>query len=127
MDILFGIPNESIFDSLWALIHFLSGCVIGYALAYLILRMNKSKKTLFFLVGFTLLVLWEVLEAFLRYFYIVDYQLTEKFLKFIPSEYFEYESYVNIAGDIIIGSIGLILFAWLYIKYHGNKNVAVKN
>ena len=80
--------------------HFISGLVVGLILMclsneFIFLQATKY----YFLTGFILLIIWEIFEVFTRIF---KSTFQKTFFRYIT-----HESYLNIVGDLIIGTLGL--------------------
>lgn len=112
MNWIFGIENISFFDSYWALVHFIAGLLIGVTL--LVLKLKEIKKYIF--IGSLILILWEVLEIYLRYLYMKGSAFISFLESFMPESFFLGESYINIISDLVLGSFGLLIVFGLKSK-----------
>ena len=73
----------------------------------------KQKTAMFSLIiGFGLLLSWEIFEGVLWLTYSRGLGIANSFQRVIPSVFFEYETIANIAGDMVIGTLGLIVGYW---------------
>lgn len=108
LDLLFGINNQSFFDSYWAAVHFGSGLLLGIALLSVQSRGKNLSGRSYAVIGISLLIVWEYFEVLLRLF--ERLQLTVPgFLAYLPQSFFEIESTTNVISDLILGGTGLFL------------------
>jgi len=103
---LFGAINVAMFDWPWSGIHFISGLLIGLALA---IFFSKNLVRRFWLAGIGLLVLWELVEKSLGYFDQYHHQFIAPLKQAVSGFAFAPETIANTVGDLIIGSVGLWL------------------
>ena len=116
LKVLFGVPNQSFFDSIWAAVHFSSGLLIGLAVIhYVAVRGGKLTARSYTRISLLLLILWEYFELSLRYMDRHRLRIAEYLDIILPKSFFEIESILNIASDLILGSIGLYL-AYRYAR-----------
>ena len=108
----FGARNISFLD-IMSLFHFVFA--IGVGLLIIFLFKNTFKK-IYFILGLILLAIWEIFEVFLRSIDIYYYNLRNS-LSFLPTDWFSYESPINIMGDIIIGFLGILIIYLIFRKY----------
>jgi len=125
IDILYGIPDQSFLDSYWTAIHFGSGLLIGIALILYSRYQNKKIDPVTFgRNGFVLLLIWELFELSLRYMEKLELKLAEYLAIFLPRSFFEIESLINIASDLILGSIGLyLIYQYLQRRFKAKRDV----
>lgn len=102
--ILFGPVNQAMFDWLWSGIHFMSGIFIGLAIAMIV----STTKRVGLGFGILMLTLWEGWEAFLRYLNIHHPVWLDPIRPGLGSIILP-ETAVNIAGDLLIGTMGLLI------------------
>ena len=105
MDLLYGTVNISFFDSYWALVHFMSGLVLG--ILFIKLKFLETRK--YFISGIFILFVWEVFEAFLRIVDVYSLDISNIIRSIVPSAYFATESPINILSDLILGTLGLLI------------------
>lgn len=88
--------------------HFFSGIILGLIFKFFIYKNQplSDHTRSYFLIGLALLVLWEIIEYLFREF---KEHLTSPALK----AFIEYESWLNVFGDILTGMIGLTLIYFL--------------
>ena len=110
------LKNQSFLD-IFSLAHFVFG--IGVGLLIIFLFKNIFKK-IYFILGLIILIVWEILEVFLRSIDIYYYNLRNS-LNFLPAGWFSYESPVNIMGDMITGFLGVLITYLILKKYGKNK------
>jgi len=96
--------NKTFLD-IMSLMHFASGIGIGLLM---ILLWKKISKKIFFVASLLVLLTWEFFESFLRSISIYYYNLRNNF-NFLPEGWFSSESFVNVAGDMIIGFFGIFI------------------
>lgn len=107
--VIFGQINVAVFDLPWSVIHFISGVTIGAILVGFV-RLQPHRK--FWSVGVGLLVLWELVEITLRYLDVHAHAVVAPLKQAVAGFAFAPETTLNIIGDLIIGSIGLMLGSW---------------
>jgi hypothetical protein len=105
------IHNKTLLDMM-SINHFCSGLVLG---VLLILFNRKISKKIYFKLGIIWLIIWEIFEGSLRFLRIYYPLLLEK-LSFIPSGWASDESFVNIIGDMLTGSLGLLIIYLIFKK-----------
>ena len=101
---IFGTENIAMFDWPWSVVHFFAGVIIG--VIFSLQRSVGQRRALEW--GFGLLALWELVEIFLR---------LEKnsptvgptLHRIFTQNYFAAESTINSIGDLVIGSLGIIV------------------
>lgn len=106
----FGSINVAMFDWPWSIIHLMSGTLIGLLLA-LILRRPRPRT--FWWVGVGLLVIWEKYEWLMHYLDVHHHTVIAAYKTAVDSFAFAPETWVNILGDLIIGSVGLAAGRWV--------------
>ena len=117
---IFGATNYSLID-IFSLRHFFSGLVIGLILVWLHNKHNAYQGNwIYYLVGMVPIVLWEILEIFLRF---VKFELNANRLYgftsiFVPQSTFTLEGKINIYADIVLGLMGLGIIYYIYLKKH---------
>lgn len=94
------------FDWPWSGIHWLSGFIIGVILVF---SLNITRQRKFWSIGLGLLILWELLEITLRYFDVHAHQSIALLKQAMGGFAFAPETTVNSIGDLIIGSVGLLV------------------
>lgn len=111
-----GIPDLSFLD-FYSISHFAFGLVVGIIFFLIPSKSNwLIKKENYFVIGFIVLILWEIFEHLLRYIKKYYPNLTEKLMSFLPDYWFAKESLLNSIGDLFIGLIGLIMIFFV-LKY----------
>ena len=115
-NLLFGVKNESFFDSYWTIIHFAAGIGVGFILQrYFKFRNQKQALRIYMRYGFTALLAWEYFELSLRFMEKFNLSLDSYLKIIIPQSFFEPESMINISSDLILGSLGLyLIFQYLH-------------
>ncbi len=104
-----GISDSSFLD-IYSIIHLVFGLIIGIILFLIPLESNwLTKKENYFIIGFIVLILWEIFECLLRWIKKYYPDLTEKLMSFLPDCWFAKENLLNSFGDLIVGLVGLIL------------------
>ncbi|MBI4092827.1 MAG: hypothetical protein HY420_02780 [Candidatus Kerfeldbacteria bacterium] len=94
------------FDYPWSLIHAISGLIIGLLLKRLPPRKAVTSRLAF---GVAILVLWEILEMLLRTINRSLPILASDLQRVVPRAFFAPESVANVAGDLIVGTAGLLV------------------
>ena len=92
---LAGEVNLAAFDLPWSVVHFVSGLAVGLGLR--LVRHTSSRRHRFW-IGLAVLVTWEIFEY-----------------GFVATGLVESESWLNIFGDLLIGSVGvwtILFFPW---------------
>lgn len=112
---LFGTLNVAVFDWPWSGIHFMSGATIGLLGTWWSLTRPTRR---FWSVGLSLLAVWEVYEATLRYLDTHHHQFIAGFKATVMEFAFGAESGWNVAGDLLIGIAGMALMRWVVISAH---------
>ena len=121
--VLFGAINEAMFDWPWSGVHLLSGLCIGIMFGFI--RGTRSPRK-FWLLGLSILVLWELFEFTLRTLDIHDPQLVAGLKSSMASFAFGRETLANSSGDIIIGSVGLLI-GWLATSFRGRPHTYISS
>ena len=103
--------NESFLD-IMSLTHFVSGIGIGLLI---ILFWKEISKKVFFIISLLILLIWEFFEIFLTLISIYCHNLRNTF-NFLPEGWFSTESFVNIAGDMLIGFLGIFIVYMIFKK-----------
>ena len=108
MDIFWGINNISFLD-INTLLHFFTALILGF----FVLKIFKKN---YFLIGLSIIIVWEVFEALLRIIkvYYSDLMLE---LDFLPLGWSFNETFLNILGDLLVGFIGLGMMYFLMKNY----------
>ena len=120
---ILGATHYSLID-IFSLRHFFSGLVIGLILVWLHNKYNAyQNKWTYYLVGMVPIVLWEILEVFLRF---VKFGLNAERLYnftsiFVPQSTFTLESKLNIYADITLSLFGLWIIYYIYLKKYGSN------
>jgi len=102
---LYGTINQAMFDWPWSGIHFVSGLLIGLALAILIKRANNK---LFWIIGVGLLGAWELIEISLHYLDVHAHDFIAPLKESVAGFAFAPETVTNLIGDLLMGSVGLL-------------------
>lgn len=110
--------NETMFDWPWSAIHLLSGLLLGFGLSIIFRRWTARK---FWLTGLSLVVAWELFEGVLRYLDANVHEAIAPFKNAVAGFAFAVESPTNIIGDLLIGSIGLVLGRFLVFPSKAGK------
>ncbi len=115
---IYGVDNQSFFDSYWVIVHFVTGILVGYIIIYVNSYFNyKLTQRIYARFGITILILWEYFEVFLRYLNTRHLHLGAVLGTFLPHGFFEIESTTNIMSDLILGSLGLYVAVYYFWKY----------
>jgi hypothetical protein len=118
---LYGMHNQSFFDSYWSVVHFATGIIIGRGLIYLYHYLQRPlTNEAFKYIGFSSLVVWEYFEVILRYLDTRHVPLGEMLDTILPHGFFEIESSLNIISDLLLGGFGLFL-AYYFWKRDGKE------
>lgn len=102
---LFGTINEAMFDWPWSAVHLLSGTLIGAGLSVIMRRRARR----YWVVGIGLLALWELFEGALRYLDVHAHEAVAPLKSAVLGWFFAHESPANVVGDLLIGSLGLLI------------------
>ncbi len=104
---IFGQVNEAMFDWPWSGTHVLLGLAFGMVLILCFSRFI-TRPAWYWAIGVALLWGWEGIEGLLRF---CDHRplVGPFFHSFVNAQFFLHESWLNICGDIIAGSLGLKL------------------
>ncbi|GEM_PF-3480488 len=108
---LFGVRDISLFDYI-SLGHFLTGFIVG-VLILRVMIILKVRFNLFsyFVIGIACAIWWEDLEVVLR-FLKANYRLVfDKVFFLFPSYVFAAESWLNVLGDVLMNTLGLLFYA----------------
>lgn len=107
---IIGVVNVAMLDWPWSVIHGLSGLVIGVMMMTVWPTISRWR---FFSVGFGLLVLWEIVEILLRFFDAHAHLAIAPLKQAVGGFAFAPETTLNIFGDLVIGSAGLVVSRWM--------------
>ncbi|MBI2984994.1 MAG: hypothetical protein HYY50_05230 [Candidatus Kerfeldbacteria bacterium] len=102
---LFGQVNEAVFDWPWSGIHSASGLFIGLLLVVI----WNPKAGRFWMIGVSLLVLWELAEITLRYLDVQAHEFVAPLKQAVGGFAFAPETPANVFGDLVIGFFGLMI------------------
>lgn len=115
---VFGTLNEAMFDWPWSGIHFSSGLAIGVIGTWWGLLRPRRR---FWWIGSGALTIWEVYEATLRYFDIHHHQFIAAYKASVMNFAFGAESWWNVAGDLMIGLVGMIVGRWVVSMFQRQR------
>ncbi|MBI5467393.1 MAG: hypothetical protein HY975_04250 [Candidatus Kerfeldbacteria bacterium] len=110
MTFFFGSINVAMFDWPWSIIHLMSGTLIGLLLA---VSFRLARRQTFWWTGIGLLAVWELYEWLMHYLDVHHHAVIAAYKTAVDSFAFAPETWVNITGDLIIGSVGLGFGRWI--------------
>lgn len=110
--------NEAMFDLPWSAVHLFSGMLLGAGLSIVFRRWTVRK---FWFTGLALIVAWELFEGMLRFLDANAHAAIAPFKTAVSGFAFAEESTANIVGDLLIGSIGLVLGRFLAFASKAGK------
>jgi hypothetical protein len=121
LSMLYGVPNQSFFDSYWAGVHFAVGVCVGGFIIYLFRYLKRPLSIQTFKYGgFAILLAWEYFEVFLRFIDIHQPYLANILSTVLLRGFFEIENTTNIVSDLILGGFGLYV-AYFFWKRNENR------
>lgn len=106
-----GPINTAIVDAPWSLIHFISGFIIGTAVALLDRPRRWGRKVV---TGVSVLVAWEAIEITLHQLDLHAPGAVTWLKAAVHGYFFAPESAANVTGDLVIGTLGLLMGVKLF-------------
>ncbi len=109
---LFGSINIAMFDWPWSGIHFMSGTLIGLIAAW---WPPTRRRKVFWWLCIGILFLWEVYERTTQYLDVHHHEVIAGFKIAVNNFGFAPETKLNSFGDLVIGSVGLLVGRWVVL------------